>query len=276
MSQSAPRLPFACLQACSGGWDWSFYSTTMLRDGKTRSFSKGIAKSVYLSPMSGAVAVDHVVPLVFYLGAYPTQPLTDAAAGPWLVSTRVFMTNTAPASGTLTVTGSWGGSASVQVSLPTPSSNASAVVNITVPVGAVSLWWPVDVGAHPLYDVTATLTLASGECAPVCGRVRVWEHIGACMQMTACARACLRGSGDMLGGGVWPKGELHRRRRGARMCSRVGATRSPLPNAPPLTDTQAASSPPSAALVFARSTSSPRTTPCRRTLRVGTARQILQ
>ena len=117
---------------------------------------------MYLLPISQSVTIDHVVPLVFYTGAYAIAPLTDASAGPWTVSVRVFMSAVAAASGTLTVSGSWGGSASSPVTIAGPTANTSVIVNITVPVGGVSLWWPVDVGAHTLYTVTANLSLNTG------------------------------------------------------------------------------------------------------------------
>ena len=169
--------------ACSGGWDWAAYSLTKT-GASTTTFSKGIAKSVYLLPIEQAVTIEHVVPLVYYTGAYPTAPLSDATAGPWRVSVRIFMASTGPASGSLTVTGAWGGSATAPVSIPTATTNASVAVDITVPVGGVALWWPVDVGGHPLYVVTAKV---GGNCflllghplyavtAKVGGYVRGWE-----------------------------------------------------------------------------------------------------
>ena len=39
--------------------------------------SKGIVRSVYLAGV-GAAAIEHLQPRVFYRGAYPTSPLSDA------------------------------------------------------------------------------------------------------------------------------------------------------------------------------------------------------
>ncbi len=54
--------------ACSGGWDWSQYSTTHTPAGLPY-FSLGIWKSVYLVPVQ-SLALHAVVPLIFYQGAY--------------------------------------------------------------------------------------------------------------------------------------------------------------------------------------------------------------
>ena len=163
-------------------------------------FTKGIWKSVYLLPVS-STAIDHVTPLIFYGGTYPTAPLTDGAAGPWVVSTRVFFTTPAGSggdvSGSLTVTGGWatGATVTLPVSLPR-GTNASVVANITgeshcstylivistnctliclfvpcnpfsVPVGAAALWWPNGIGAQTLHALSVTFTPTGGSGAQI-------------------------------------------------------------------------------------------------------------
>jgi beta-mannosidase len=107
----------------------------------------------------------HIVPHVYYRGAYPTAPLTDAGAGPWQVTTTVFFTSPVATSGTLTINSTWAGaSASVPVSLPVGT--ASVNVTLTAAVGGVQLWWPNGLGAQNLYPVTATFVPAASG-APV-------------------------------------------------------------------------------------------------------------
>ena len=127
----------------------------------TRTFSKGITKSVYLAPLVAGTAITALVPQVTYAGPFPAAPLTDATAGPFVVTTRVFFDSAAPVAGTLTVSGDWPGAApggvSQRVSLP--AGNASASVALTVPAGSgARLWWPAGMGDQALYAVTAAFT----------------------------------------------------------------------------------------------------------------------
>ena len=90
--------------ACTGGWDWAAYSYNVSMgqsaDGPSpaRTLSAGLWRSVYIVPVRAA-AIMAVVPLVFYTGAYPTSPLTDATAAPFNVSVRVHFWS--PSGGTL-------------------------------------------------------------------------------------------------------------------------------------------------------------------------------
>jgi hypothetical protein len=139
---------------CSGGWDWAPYSNA--RDSNTGLpvFTRGIWKSVYLLPLSSA-AITSLVPLVKYTGtSWPTQPMVDGAA-PFVVVTRVFLRSEQPVSGVLTVTGSWGGSATAQVRLS--GDGATTQINVSVTAVGPKLWWARGMGrSSTMYNLTAT------------------------------------------------------------------------------------------------------------------------
>lgn len=123
--------------------------------------SKGIVRCVYLAGV-GAAAIEHLQTRISYGGAYPTAPLADAAAGPFVVAARVhFRAPAAGASGSLAVSGSWGGAAPASPVALQPGSS-TVEVKISVPVGAVRLWWPNGQGAQPLYFLTAVFTPDGG------------------------------------------------------------------------------------------------------------------
>jgi beta-mannosidase len=153
--------------ACSGGWDWAAYSYNssmgQSADGPSlaRTLSSGLWRSVYVISVRSS-SITAISPLVYYTGAYPTAPLSDATAAPFNVSTRVHFYSPAGASGTLTVAGAWGQTASVPLTLP--AGEVTATVNLAA--SGVALWWPNGYGAQPLYAVTATFTPSSGKLAP--------------------------------------------------------------------------------------------------------------
>ena len=139
--------------ACTGGWDWAPYSTTEQEGINT--FSKGIWKSVYVVEVSSA-ALTHVVPQVHYLGDYPTTPLQDGTHGGFGVDVRVHMWSAGKTSGTVTVTTSWGQTATSKVTLP--GSNTNVTLSLKASASEIKLWWPAGLGGQPLYNVTATFT----------------------------------------------------------------------------------------------------------------------
>lgn len=149
---------------CSGAWDWAFYSSSF-SSRSSHTFSKGIVRSVYLVGVpAGGAALEHLQPRVYYRGAYPTAPLSDASAGAWTVVARVHLLAPAATSGVVAVAGSWGGSASVPASLALGSS--AIEVTLEVPAQTVRLWWPNEMGAQALYNLSASFTPAAGSGAP--------------------------------------------------------------------------------------------------------------
>ena len=155
--------------ACSGGWDWAPYSDTYSMGWgasgpqSTRSFTKGIWRSVYLVTVSSA-AITYLVPQVFYDGAFPTAPISDAANGGFTVKVRVHMWAPKATSGTLTVAGAWAGAlASAPVSLAAGDSNIT--LSLSAPQGSVRLWWPSGLGDHVLYGVNATFVPTASNAA---------------------------------------------------------------------------------------------------------------
>jgi beta-galactosidase/beta-glucuronidase len=150
--------------ACTGGWDWAPYTTTKQQGVQT--FSKGIWRSVYLAEIS-TVGIEHVVPQITYLGKYPTSPLVDGKHGGFKVDVRTHLWAPAATKGTLTLTTSWGKTASVAVTVP--AGNTSHVVTVNAAASDIKLWWPAGHGAQPLYNVTVAFTSSSkvAQAAPV-------------------------------------------------------------------------------------------------------------
>ena len=128
---------------------------------QSRAFSKGIFKSVYLVPAS-TIALTDFKPLVYYSGSYPTEPLTDVTAAPFtVVATAYFWAPSALAAGaTLSVASSWGQSASVHTGAIVAGENS---VNVSITAspskGEIRLWWANEMGAQPLYEVRASLSV---------------------------------------------------------------------------------------------------------------------
>jgi beta-mannosidase len=108
-------------------------------------------------PLLGA----QVVPLVTYTGPYPTQPLTPATAAPFNITVRVrFAPALAHVSGSVSVSGSWGGSASTHAVLTASPPRAPGLwteteVAVTMTAAGVSLWWPAGMGEQAMYQITA-------------------------------------------------------------------------------------------------------------------------
>jgi hypothetical protein len=143
--------------------DWAPYSDTTSAGATT--FSKGIWKSVYIVGVARAsAAITHVAPRVFYKGAYPSAPLTDGAHGDFSVDVVVHFAAPAATTGSLTVAGAWGATATVPVALPAGASNVT--VTLAAADNAVKLWWPaqtpLSVGAQTLYNLSVAFTEAGG------------------------------------------------------------------------------------------------------------------
>ena len=98
--------------------DWAPYSRMRDADGNPM-FTKGIWRSVYVVavPETLPVAITHLAPLVYYSGAdWPTSAMADGSAS-FMVVCRVFLLAEGGINGTIFAEGSWGDSATAQVSL---------------------------------------------------------------------------------------------------------------------------------------------------------------
>ena len=100
----------------SGGWDWGALTPSKTPwnkvggDGGQMTLSKGIWRDVYLA--AGATLIEHVSPMIFYEGAYPTEMLDEASAGPWRVAVKIILrAATGGLRGELAVAGAWPGAA---------------------------------------------------------------------------------------------------------------------------------------------------------------------
>jgi len=142
--------------ACTGGWDWAPYTTTTSFGIAT--FTKGIWRSVYVAEVS-AVAIEHVVPQIMYLGEYPTSPLSEGTHGGFKVDVKAHLWAAAKTAGTLKVTGSWGQVASAKITVP--AGNSVSTVTINAAAADIKLWWPAGHGAQPLYNVTLSFEPAA-------------------------------------------------------------------------------------------------------------------
>ena len=135
--------------------------TSTYNSAGAHTFTKGIVRSAYVVAV-GAAAVEHLQTRIFYAGKYPTAPLTDASeAGPWRVVARVHLLAPAASSGTVQVSGAWGG-ASASVPAALVAGNNTVELTLSVPVGGVRLWWPNELGEQVRYNLTATWTPAAG------------------------------------------------------------------------------------------------------------------
>ena len=61
--------------ACSGGWDWAPYSRAG-DDRQSPVFTFGFFKPIYIVEVKEVLIVN-VVPKIYYLGPYPTDPILN-------------------------------------------------------------------------------------------------------------------------------------------------------------------------------------------------------
>jgi beta-mannosidase len=101
-----------------------------------------------------SAAITALVPLVWYTGAYPSSTLTDATAAPFNVTVRAHFFSPQGTTGLFKVSGEWGATASIPITLPAGESNAT----LTLVASGIKLWWPSGYGAQSLYSVSATFT----------------------------------------------------------------------------------------------------------------------
>ena len=161
-----PSIPVdGRFQACTGGWDWAPYSHTYLDGAHT--FTKGIWKSVYLAATAReGAAITHVVPQIFYQGAYPTTRLEDGKHGGFRVLVRVFLRAAAASTGTLILRASWEGGRKVSKTITVPAGESNATIETTASAEQIKLWWPNGLGGAPnLYNLT--VSFGADDVAPV-------------------------------------------------------------------------------------------------------------
>ena len=120
-------------------------------------FSKGIWRDVYLTGVKPASAsIEAISPRVYYKGAYPTEPLTDDSHGDFSVDVVIHLLAPAATSGTLSVVGEWGASASTHLAA-IPQGNSSAILTLNASNNDVKLWWPATTPGLPnLYAINVT------------------------------------------------------------------------------------------------------------------------
>lgn len=151
--------------ASTGGWDWAPWSHTWDGVGAP-TFSKGIIGSVYLLGVH-ALSLQHLVVQTFYRGKVPTAPIRDGQHAGFNVSVRLHLAVAAQVQGSLTVRGSWSAAAvtTQAVTLAPAADGDNAVVSVSLVAAAeeITLWWPVGVGTHQLYTVTAAFTPAGAD-----------------------------------------------------------------------------------------------------------------
>ena len=159
---------------CTGGWDWAPVTDTFRVSpsvGKTKTFSLGIWRSVYLVPVAaGSVAIESIVPVTKYLGSYPAHRLVEGNHGGFEVNVTAHVW--APKGGSqgdLVVSGSWESSSNSRSRPPAAAAAAAAGKVTFVPAGRsavwatvnasaeqIQLWWPNGLGAQALYNITAS------------------------------------------------------------------------------------------------------------------------
>jgi hypothetical protein len=85
----------------------------------------------------------------------------------------------AATTGTLSISGEWGGTASTPVSVP--AGDSSFTLSTTATAEQIKLWWPAGLGAQPLYNLTTTFTPSSSDAD---GSVGSYAVVGAAVSTT--------------------------------------------------------------------------------------------
>ena len=141
---------------CSGGWDWAPYSRVGDGDRGSRVGTLGLVAPVYVVPVH-EVYIDAVVCRVYYMGNYPTKPLSGPVddfvvqvqvhiARPWQqieqqnndVLVKSDFTNRT-------------------YRLHVARNRMDQVLKINLHASNVKLWWPNGLGDQPLYKVQVSL-----------------------------------------------------------------------------------------------------------------------
>lgn len=127
-----------------------------MRDvGGRAEWTRGITGSVYLAATAAnTVAIDALSPTVLFKGIFPTEVLKDDGSHKFEVNVTAHLTARA-ALGTLKVTGTWGGTKSVPVSI-TAADSGTKVVSVVLEASGVTLWWPRGMGGSQNMYTTFT------------------------------------------------------------------------------------------------------------------------
>lgn len=141
--------------ACSGGWDWAPYVKSQDVQGK-RDYTFGIVKPIYLVAIQ-SVAINYVVPKIYYRGPYPRLPmLTPQGDFDLQLDVHIDVVDTSigrPHTRIKVVTShheQW-------LHLPSPENlRIGGMIissNLTFRGDEIELWWPNGMGRQPLYDI---------------------------------------------------------------------------------------------------------------------------
>lgn len=161
--------------ACSPGWDWydkywnrkiiNYYFCRAPKSQNPPVLSKGIYKSVYIVKVNSA-AITAVVPAVTYTGDYPTSPLVDGEAEPFLINiseyipvffifltlvTGIYFSAPASVTGVLYVVGNWEGTSSSTRDVTLPEGDS--IHNVTLQASTTLLWWPAGTSQSQLINI---------------------------------------------------------------------------------------------------------------------------
>lgn len=148
--------------ACSGGWDWAPYVRSHDVQGR-RTYSFGIVKPMYLIAVE-KFYIRHVVPKIYYLGAYPKEPMSNPNGDfKMLLEIHLGLTSRAWSSSGTTSTQALKVKIKDQVQiLPITldsqqrSSTGDGIVFTTSTIfhpKEIALWWPTGLGEQPLYTL---------------------------------------------------------------------------------------------------------------------------
>jgi hypothetical protein len=157
-----------------------------MRDSGGRAeWTRGITGSVYLAVSdANVVAIDALSPTILYTGDPPMQLLQDDGSHRFQVNVTAHlfggMFGGIAAKGTLRVTGSWGASKSVPVSLAAADGGAVAI-SVILQASGVKLWWPrgmVSRQLSQLADICVTVHASLG-----CWRLRMLPEQGGTQAM---------------------------------------------------------------------------------------------
>jgi beta-mannosidase len=118
---------------------------------------------VYLVAVpAGSTAILHAVSTTRFVSGsgttWPVRPLPDDGSSRFTVNTTIYTWSQAAVTGTLTVTGEWGGSATARCTLP---AGDGACMVPQLQASAVKLWWPRGLGPQQMYNVTASFAPSS-------------------------------------------------------------------------------------------------------------------